>query len=124
MLPETHKDNRVKCAEWFFRECAENTEEFLDSIITGDETWCHYVTLETKEDSKQWRHSRSPKPKKFKQTLSAGKVMATVFWDRKGVLLTEFMPKGTIINSDMYCDTLRKLKRAIKSPERKIEQGR
>ena len=118
MLSETHKDNRVKCAEGFLRECAENTEEFLDSIITGDETWCHYVTPETKEQLKQWRHTGSPRPKKFKQTLSAGKVMATVFWDRKGVLLTEFMPKGTTINSDRYCETLTKLKRAIQNRRR------
>jgi hypothetical protein len=30
------------------------------------------------------------KRKKFKQTLSARKLMATVFWDRKGVLIVAF----------------------------------
>jgi hypothetical protein len=33
--------------------------------------------------------------------------MATVFWDRKGVLMVEFMQQGTTI-SDMYCKTLKK----------------
>jgi hypothetical protein len=28
---------------------------------------------------------------KFKQTLFARKLMATVFWDRRGVLMVEFM---------------------------------
>jgi hypothetical protein len=54
------------------------------------------VNVEIKDQSKQWMHTRSPKkPKKFKQTLSARKMMATVFCDRKGVLMVEFMQQGT-----------------------------
>jgi 6-pyruvoyl-tetrahydropterin synthase len=45
------------------------------------------VNAETKEKSKQWMHTHSPKkPKNFKQTLPVTKLMATVFWDKKGVL--------------------------------------
>jgi hypothetical protein len=36
---------------------------------------------------------------KFKQTSSANKLMATVFWDRKGVLMVELMQQGTTITS-------------------------
>jgi histone-lysine N-methyltransferase SETMAR len=39
--------------------------------------------------------------------------MATVFWDRKGVHLVEFMPKGTTINA-----TLRRLRYAIQNRRR------
>jgi hypothetical protein len=54
------------------------------------------VNVETKEQSKQWMQTRSPnKPKKFKQMLSARKLMATVFCDRTGVLMVEFMQQGT-----------------------------
>jgi hypothetical protein len=50
------------------------------------------VNAETKQQSKQWMHIHSPnKPKKFKQILSDTKQMTTVFWDRKGVLMVEFM---------------------------------
>ena len=42
----------------------------------------HYFTPETKEQSKQWTSSvNKPAPKKVKTVKSAGKVMATVFWD-------------------------------------------
>jgi len=34
-----------------------------------------------------------PHPKKFRVEKFAGKVMATVFWDEKGLLLLEFMPQ-------------------------------
>ncbi|KAJ4439415.1 hypothetical protein ANN_07539 [Periplaneta americana] len=60
-------------------------DAFLDQIVTGDETWVSHNTPETKHQSRQWHHPSSPKkPRKFKQTLSTQKVMATVFWDRFG----------------------------------------
>jgi hypothetical protein len=34
--------------------------------------------------------------------------MATVFWDRKGVLMVEFMQKRATVISDVYCETLKK----------------
>jgi hypothetical protein len=62
-------------------------DEFLNHIIrvTGDETLVSFVNVETKEQSKQWMHTHSPnKIKKFKLALSAGKLLASVFWGRKG----------------------------------------
>jgi histone-lysine N-methyltransferase SETMAR len=43
---------------------------------------------------------------------NAGKLMATVFWDRKGLLMVEFMQRGTTILSEVYCNT-KKLHRVI-----------
>jgi histone-lysine N-methyltransferase SETMAR len=39
----------------------------------------------------------------------------TVFWDRKGILLIAFMPQGTAINAEVYCATLKRLRRAIQN---------
>jgi hypothetical protein len=39
--------------------------------------------------------------------------MAVVFWDRRGVLMVEFMHQETIITSEVYCETLKKKHRAI-----------
>jgi hypothetical protein len=36
-----------------------------------------------------------------KQMLSASWLMATVIWDRKGVLMVEFMQQGTTISSEV-----------------------
>ncbi|UYV62910.1 hypothetical protein LAZ67_2002419 [Cordylochernes scorpioides] len=118
MLTEDHKRQRVYVAQKFLDCHKTDGEEFLDSIVTGDVTWVHYTTPETKEQSKQWNHISSPKPLKFKQTLSAGKLMATVFWDRKGLLLCDFMRLGTTINSHRYCKTLKQLRRAIQNKRR------
>jgi hypothetical protein len=73
-------------------------DEFLNHIVrvTDDETWVSFVNVETKEQSKQWMHTHSPnKPINFIQTLSARKLMVTVFWDRKGMLMVKFMQQGT-----------------------------
>jgi len=47
-------------------------------------------------------------------TVDQKKMMATVFWDRKGIL-TEFMVPGTTITSEVYCETLNKLWRSIQN---------
>ena len=63
-----------QCLEMFQR----NPDKFLRRFITMDETWIHYFTPETKEQSKQWTSPGEPAPKKAKTMKSARK--ATVFW--------------------------------------------
>ncbi|XP_064485456.1 histone-lysine N-methyltransferase SETMAR-like isoform X2 [Ornithodoros turicata] len=89
-------------------------QPFLDRIITCDETWVHHFTPESKRASKQWKHPGLPAPKKCQSTLSAGKVMATVFWDKADVVHVDFRPSGTTINSAYYCKVLRDVHKALK----------
>jgi len=51
-------------------------QDFLDRIITCDETWVHHFTPKSKQASKQWKHADSPPPKNFRAIAPAGKVMA------------------------------------------------
>jgi hypothetical protein len=72
----------------------------------------------------QWKHKTSPTPKKFRVEKSAGKVMATVFWDEKGLLLLEFMPQKTTITRQTYANTITALREAIKEKRRgKLSAG-
>jgi len=48
-----------------------------------------------------WRHSGSPRPKKFRVRKAAGKVLASNFWDQDGYLLIDYLPKGQTINSSL-----------------------
>jgi hypothetical protein len=61
------------------------------------------------EQSMECRHTSSPIKREFKQTISTCMIMRTVFWDRKHVLLVEFLPQGPTINACVYCNTLQKL---------------
>jgi histone-lysine N-methyltransferase SETMAR len=104
----------MACDLLFLQQYAILSHEFLERIVTGDETRVHYHAPETNRASMEWKHPGSPRTKKFEMVKSAGKLMATVFWDHKDVLLVEFMKKGTTINAASYCATLERLKTAIK----------
>lgn len=125
MLTDGHKTRRMASALEFLERYHDEGDNFLKSIVTGDETWIQYDTPETKRQSQQWMHSNSPnKPKKFKQTFNNRKTMATVFWDQQGVLLVEFMQPGTTITAAVYCETLQRLRRAIQNKRRgKLSAG-
>jgi len=76
-----------------------------------------FTSPESKQQSLQWHHTHSPRTQKFKTSISVKKIMVSVFWDRKGILLVDFMPPGATINADAYCDTLTRL-RAIQNKSR------
>jgi hypothetical protein len=48
-------------------------DNFLKSIVTGDETWVAHHTPETKRQSEQWPHTSLPSTKKYKTTISVKK---------------------------------------------------
>ena len=84
------------------------SEEFLRLFITVDETWIHYFTPETKEQSKQWTSPDEPAPKKAKTVKSAGK--ATVFWDARGIIHINYLPSSrwSMITTQPYWTVLTK----------------
>ena len=63
--------------------------------------------------SRQWVGPGSPRPKKFKMQPSAGKVMATVFWDAQGVIMLDFLAKKSTITGAYYANLLHQLRTAI-----------
>ncbi|GFT37733.1 histone-lysine N-methyltransferase SETMAR [Trichonephila clavipes] len=118
LLTEEHKLKRMACALDFLDRYHKEGDQFLERIVTGDETWVSHITPESKRQSMEWRHTNSPVRVKAKRTISTRKVMATVFWDRHGVLLVEFMQQGTTINAAAYYTTPTKLRRAIQNKRR------
>ena len=45
---------------------------------------------------------------------SAGKVMATVFWDARGIIYTDYLEKGQTITGAYYASLLHRLSEEIK----------
>ncbi len=113
LLTDDHKRQRLEAAQAFFKLYRKEKDSLYDRIVTGDETWIHHFTPESKKSSMQWCAPGEPPPKKAKVQASVGKVMATVFWDAKGILLIEYMPKGKTINAEAYQKTLINLRKAI-----------
>lgn len=91
-----------------------NPKEFLRRVITVDETWIHFYTPETKVQSKQWIFKGESAPKKARTAPSAGKVMASVFWDSKGIILIDYLEKGRTITGQYYSELLDRFDEKLK----------
>ena len=52
-------------------------------------------------------------PMKPKAVRSAGKVMASVFWDVKDILLIDYLPTGPTIMGQYYANLLDQLQKTI-----------
>ena len=90
-LTEDHKKTRMGASLTHLLRFNDHGEDFLEQIVTGDETWVHQHCPETKAQSVAWKHPGSPTIKTFKTSTSSGKLMATVFWDMHFVLLLHFL---------------------------------
>jgi len=99
----------------FFRR---DPNDFLSPLVTMDETWLYHYGPETKQQSMEWRHSVSPRPRIFRVQKSAGKVLASIFWDQDGILLIDYLPKGQTINVEYYSSLLVQLKDILKEKRR------
>ncbi|GFQ80021.1 histone-lysine N-methyltransferase SETMAR [Trichonephila clavata] len=69
------------CSLIFLLRYHSDSQHFIDYIVTGEGTWLHHFVPTSKKATMEWKHPGSPTTKKFKVTTSAGKVMATIFWD-------------------------------------------
>ena len=89
-----------------------------------DETWVHYYEPENKAQSRQSVGPGSPRPKKFKTQPSAGKVMATVFWDAQGVIMLDFLARKSTRTVAYYANLLDQLRTVIREKCRgKLSKG-
>lgn len=95
-----------------------NPAQFLQRLVTGDETWVYFWDPLSKEDSKEWRERGSKAPTKARTQRSAGKVMCTIFWDTKGPILIDYLAEGDTINGQYYADLMTRLRQAIVSKRR------
>ena len=75
-------------------------------LVTTDETWLYHYDPETTQQSMEWRHSGSHRPKKFRVQKSARIFLASIFWDQDGILLIDYVPKGQTINTEYYSSLL------------------
>lgn len=124
MLTATQMKTRADICEDLLGRWRAEPKDFFDRIVTMDETWVHHFDPESKRQSMVWKHVDSPAPKKFKVTMSAGKVMATVFWDNQGVIMTNYLQKGSTVTGEYYTTELRQLREALKTKRRgKLRRG-
>ena len=60
------------------------------------------MNRKSKQSSKEWKRVDSPPSTKLKQETSIGKVLFSVFWDHKGIILKRSTPTGVTITKTYY----------------------
>ena len=91
--------------------------------MTVDETWFIIMSQRIKLEpsvSRTW----VSEAKEVQDTTISGKVMATVFWDAKDVIILDFLPKRSTITGSYYANLLDQLRIAIREKRRgKLSKG-
>ena len=90
-----------------------NKKEFLHTYVTIDETQIHHFSLESNWQSAEWTVAGESCPKWPKTQTSAGKVLASIFWDAQSILFIDYLEKSRTINSEYYTALLAHLKEGI-----------
>ena len=80
-----------------FQNQLKEDPDFLSKVITGDESWCYGYNPETKQQSSQWKSPGSPRPKKARQVKSNIETMLICFFDCRGVVHAEFVPRVKLL---------------------------
>lgn len=103
-LNQEQKDCRVRIARQHRYRFRRQRDNFLQRIITLDETWARCYEPELKSQSAEWRSQGSPtrRPMKFRQGPSKMKVMLIVAYDVDGIILVHSVPAGQNVNADYY----------------------
>jgi len=114
LLSVDNKRDRLNISTTCLALLQRNRTDFFSRYVTVDETWIHCYTPETKEQSKQWVLPGEKAPKKAKTVASAGKVMATVFWDTQGIVHIDYLEKGKTVTGQYYADLLDRFDIALK----------
>ncbi|UYV68153.1 hypothetical protein LAZ67_5003210 [Cordylochernes scorpioides] len=119
ILTEEQKEVRMDVCKNMV-EMTRTDPEWMQKIITGDETWVYQYDPETKRQSSQWIERGEPKPKKARFTKSKVKTLLVTFFYINGLVHHEFIPFRRTINQEVYLGIMRRLREAVrlKRPER------
>ncbi|XP_015437444.1 PREDICTED: histone-lysine N-methyltransferase SETMAR-like [Dufourea novaeangliae] len=109
ILKEIHLTQRINICDMHLKR--NEADPFLKRIITGNEKWVMYSNIIRK---RSWSKRDEPAQSTSKAELHQKKVMLSIWWDYKGVVYFELLPRNQTINSDVYCQQLLKLDEAIK----------
>ena len=98
------------------------TDLFLKRIITGDEKSVVHDNVVRKIS---WSKRDEPAQSTSKADIRQKKVMLNVWWDFKGIVYFELLPRNQTIHWNVYCRQLMKLDKKIKEkrPELATRKG-
>ena len=107
-LREVHLTARVDICDMLLKR--EENDPFLKRLITGDEKWIVYNNVVRK---RSWSRSVDTRNTIAKAESHQKKVMLSVWWDFKGIVFFELLPKNQTIDTTVYCRQFDSLQQSI-----------
>ena len=101
LLTLIQRANRVDYCQELLQE-----SEVIYSIVTGDESWIRHYDPPSQLEAKFWNRLGEQTPTRLHQERSGGTITMIIFWDKDGVLLTEYLPRGITINDPCYASII------------------
>ena len=84
-------------------------DDLLRSLITEDETPLSLFVPFSRRDSKEWKKPEERASLMNRCGSSHGReLMLSIFWNRKGCVLMDFLEKGHTITANHYQDLIKK----------------
>jgi histone-lysine N-methyltransferase SETMAR len=114
LLTVDQKEKRVEMSRDFLQLVQRQSMAVLDNIVTMDESAVSFHTPETKKQSKQWVKKGQPGPIKARVHATRTKQMVLVFFDAKGVIYTNYVPRGKTVNASYIKEALRRFLKVFK----------
>lgn len=109
LLTSEQKRTRMKLSQQHLDLFLKNKTDFTRRFITMDETWVYHYDPELRQQTAEWTEAGCSAPKQPKWSKSSKKIMASVFWDAKGILLIDYLQTGKTITGEYYCSLLDQL---------------
>ena len=115
MLTNDQKRTQLDIFRYHLSCYEDDPGNFIQRFVTQDETWAYHFDPDSKMQRKQWKQPGSTSSCKFKSVHSAGKVMASIFWDVQGAVIIDYLVygQGRTINGAYYACKLRRLCQGI-----------
>jgi histone-lysine N-methyltransferase SETMAR len=106
LLTDKMKKERVRTSEAYLAMVRRRSKAILENIVTMDESAVSFHTPKTKVQSKQWLKKGEPGPIKAKVHATRTKQMVLAFFNAKGLIYTNYVPKGATVNANYIVKAL------------------
>lgn len=84
----------------------DDLDTICNRIVAVNETWCCQYDAGSIQESMQWIKTEKSHQKEIQLEMLTSKIMATILWKNKEILLINFLPKRTTMNGQYYINFL------------------
>ncbi|XP_015784703.1 histone-lysine N-methyltransferase SETMAR-like [Tetranychus urticae] len=122
VINSAQKKARVEACQAALRSYNLQPNAFLKALFTMDETWLPLYDPLSRTESMEWVKDRSELSQRPTSSRRDKKIMASVFWDSRGIIKIFWLDDGETVNGDLYRSQLEEIDPLIR--ERNPQQTR